>query len=347
VTALSAGAFAGAITRRAEDGRPVALLALRRRLGTVRARRKGGRSVVDLVRAGDVLMHEPYEDVYAVGLLSEPRDGGDAGHRHVRRALCRIARAFGEDVGSPFESAFAWVAGPVSPRTLRRMLDEALAREDRRRELAGIAHELRSPLTSIHGQLELLLEPRCDVPARLRCLETARGEVLRLNRLLDGMADVSLLDGSAVRPAASCDVAPAIDHAVAAIRPRALAKCVLVRVTHRARGAARVAADDCIRASLNILQNAIDAGARTVHVASSCTGDRVAVRIDDDGPGVDPHERRAIFECERRGRAGSTYEGSGFGLAAVAAIVRSCAGGASVRQSPLGGARFALWFQRA
>jgi signal transduction histidine kinase len=346
VTVLAAGAFAGAITRRVEDGSPVALLALCGRPGSVRASRNGRRFVVDLVRAGDVLMHEPNEDVYAVGLLSDPRDGAEASERHVRSALCRIARTLGEDIGRPFESAFAWVVDPVSPRTLRRILDEALRRAERRRELAGIAHELRSPLTSIRGQLELLLEPRGDVPARMQCLETARGEVLRLNRLLDGMADVSLLDGGALGTAASCDVAPAIEYAVAAVRPRALAKCVLVRITHRARGTARVAADDCIRASVNLLQNAIDVGARTVHVASSCSGDRIAVTIDDDGPGVDPHERRAIFECERRGRAGSTYAGTGFGLAAVAAIVRSCAGGVSVRPSRLGGARFALWFQR-
>ncbi len=206
---------------------------------------------------------------------------------------------------------------------------------------------MRSPLTSIRGQLELLLEPRGDAPARLECLETARGEVLRLGRLLDGIADVSLLDGSAVRSGASCDVAPAIEHAVAAIRPRALAKCVLVRITRRARGAARVAADDCIRASINILQNAIDVGARTVHVASSGAGGRIAVTIDDDGPGVDPRERRAIFECQRRGLAGSNYAGTGFGLAAVAAIVRSYSGSVIVRASRLGGARFVLSFERA
>lgn len=347
MTALSAGAFAGAINRRVEDGSPVALLALRGRPGTVRPVRNGRRSVVDLVRAGDVLMHEPNEDVYAVGLLSEPRDGADAGDRHVRSALWRITGALREDAGCAFESAFAWVESPVWARTLRRTLDEALRRDERRRELAGIAHELRSPLTSIRGQLELLLEPRGDMPARLQCLETARGEVLRLSRLLDGIADVSLLDGSVVRPAATCDVAPAIDHAVAAIRPRAIAKCVLVRITHRARGAACIAADDCIRASVNMLQNAIDVGARTVHVASTCTGDSIAVTIDDDGPGVDPYERRAIFECERRGRAGAIYAGTGLGLAAVAAIVRSYAGSVSVRMSRLGGARFVLRFERA
>jgi signal transduction histidine kinase len=346
VTALSAGEFAGAINRRVGQGTPVALIALRERAGVVRKSRNG-RCAVPLVRAGDVLMHEPHRSIYAVGLLSAPRDGAIASDRHVRGAACRIAGALRESMGCAFESAFARVTRPVSARALRRMLDDAFCRDERRRELAGIAHELRSPLTSIRGQLELLLEPPGDVPGRLQCLETARGEVLRLSRLLDGIVDVSLLDGSAIRPDATCDVAPAIDHAVAAIRPRALAKCVLVRITHRARGAARIASDDCIRASVNILQNAIDVGARTVHVASSSAGGRVAVTIDDDGPGVDPRERRSIFECERRGRAGSNYAGSGFGLAAVAAIVRSCAGRVSVLPSRLGGARFVLWFERA
>jgi signal transduction histidine kinase len=344
--ALSAGAFAGAIRRRVARGTPVPLIALRDRSG-IRGRRNGPRSVAPLVRAGDILMHEPYDGIYAVGLLSDPRDGVNASDRHVRGAASRIAGVLREDTGCTFETACVWVAVPVSAHTLRRMLEQALRRDERRRELAGIAHELRSPLTSIRGQLELLLEPRCDVPARLACLETARGEVLRLSRLLDGIADVSLLDGSAVGSGASCDVAPAIDHAVAAIRPRALAKCVLVRITRRARGAARVAADDCIRASVNILQNAIDVGARTVHVASSSAGGKIAIAIDDDGPGVDPRERRAIFECERRGRAGSNYAGSGFGLAAVAAIVRSCCGSVMVRPSRLGGARFVLLFERA
>lgn len=346
MTALSAGAFAGAISRRVELGSRVPLIALRDRSG-LRALRNGSRSVVSLVRAGDILMHEPSDGIYAVGLLSDPRDGADATDRHVRGAASRIAGVLRKHMGCAFETAFAWVALPVSANALRRMLDQALRRDERRRELAGIAHELRSPLTSIRGQLELLLEPRCDVPERLACVETARVEVLRLSRLLDGIADVSLLDGSAVRAGASCDVAPAIDHAIAAIRPHALAKCVLVRITRRARGAARVAADDCIRASVNILQNAIDVGARTVHVASSTAGGRIAIAIDDDGPGVDPSERRAIFECERRGRAGSNYAGSGFGLAAVAAIVRSCSGSVMVRPSRLGGARFVLLFERA
>jgi signal transduction histidine kinase len=344
---VSAGAFAGAINRRVDRGTPVAVIALRGRPGVVRLGRNGRRSVVPLLRAGDVMMCEPHDGVYAVGLLSDPRDGVYASDRHVRSAAWRIAGVLREEIGSTFDSAFARVVRPASVRVLRHIVGEALQREERRRELAGIAHELRSPLTSIHGQLELLLEPHGDVPGRLQCLETARGEVLRLSRLLDGIADVSLLDSSAVRPAASCDVAPAIDHAVAAIRPRAIARCVLVRVTHRARGAARVAADDCVRASVNILQNAIDVGARTVHVASSCAGGRIAVTVDDDGPGVDPRERRSIFECERRGRAGANYAGSGFGLTAVAAIVRSCAGSVAVRPSRLGGARFVLWFERA
>ncbi len=347
MTALSAGAFAGAINRRVELGTPVALIALRDRSGVVRRGRNGRCSSVPLVRAGDVLMHEPHDGISAVGLLSDPRDGAVASDRHLRGAACRIAGVLRADMGYTFESAFARLTRPVSVRALRQMLADALRRDERRRELAGIAHELRSPLTSIRGQLELLLEPRGDVPGRLQCLETARGEVLRLGRLLDGIADVSLLDGSAIRPVATCDVAPAIDHAVAAIRPRALARCVSVRITHRARGTARIAADDCIRASVNILQNAIDVGARTVHVASSRAGGRVAVTIDDDGPGVDPRERRAIFECERRGRAGSNYAGTGFGLAAVAAIVRSCAGRVVVLPSRLGGARFVLWLERA
>ena len=72
--------------------------------------------------------------------------------------------------------------------------------------LATIGHELRTPVSSICGYIETLLEGEFDPMTARRFLETARREALRLGRLVEGMLEFSLLDLSAGEDRATCDV---------------------------------------------------------------------------------------------------------------------------------------------
>ncbi len=79
----------------------------------------------------------------------------------------------------------------------------------------------------------------------------------------------------------------------------------------------------------------------TVKVACRRVDPFVEVSVEDDGSGVDPAERKAIFTMGIRG-AGTDRTGSGIGLAVVKAIAERSGGDVRVESSSLGGARFVL-----
>lgn len=96
----------------------------------------------------------------------------------------------------------------------------------------------------------------------------------------------------------------------------------------------------------NVFVNVVDhAGPDpTVEVTTTVGDDTVSVAIDDDGPGVPPEERRAVFE---RGSKRTESAGTGFGLYFVDAMIDSYGGDIWIEESDLGGARFVVELQRS
>jgi signal transduction histidine kinase len=72
------------------------------------------------------------------------------------------------------------------------------------------------------------------------------------------------------------------------------------------------------------------------------------IQVDDDGPGVSPDDREAIFDRFVRGRSGARgdSEGTGLGLALVAQHADAHGGRAGVADRPGGGARFEVVLAR-
>jgi two-component system, OmpR family, sensor histidine kinase PrrB len=92
----------------------------------------------------------------------------------------------------------------------------------------------------------------------------------------------------------------------------------------------------------NLLTNAIrHSGGSRVVAAVQVAADRVAITVDDDGAGLPPDERDALFDRFRRGRA-ARGPGSGLGLALVAQQAALHRGGAYLTDSALGGCRAVL-----
>jgi signal transduction histidine kinase len=92
---------------------------------------------------------------------------------------------------------------------------------------------------------------------------------------------------------------------------------------------------------LNLLDNAVKYGpqGQTVRVAAVPVDDgRVAIRVEDEGPGIDPAERAAVWEPFRRGRTtvGTAAAGSGIGLSVVREIVAWHGGTARVEDGARG-----------
>lgn len=216
--------------------------------------------------------------------------------------------------------------------------------EELARFIATVGHELSTPLTSIRGYIETLLEDELDPSTVRRFLETAHREALRLGRLIEGMLAFSMLDLSAHPSGASCDVVEQICATIEMLAPIAAGRRVTIRAQLPSSAPARVDGDACVHALANVLENAVKHGSERGTIEIACSRDEQFVRIavDDDGKGIAGAERRSIFDMGVRG--GSAHSGSGIGLAVVKAIAQRAGGDVGVEPSPLGGARFVLRF---
>jgi signal transduction histidine kinase len=209
--------------------------------------------------------------------------------------------------------------------------------------LPTVGHELRTPLTSICGYIETVLDGEIDPQTSRRFLETARLEALRLGRLIDVMLRVSMLDLAPPALSGECDVVEQIRATIDIIAPIARKRDVTIRTRSPRRAVVRLDPDECIHALSNLVENAVKHGSEhgTIKVACRRVDPFVEVTIEDDGSGVDPAERKAIFTLGVRG-AGTDRTGSGIGLAVVKAIAERSGGDVRVESSSLGGARFVL-----
>ncbi len=218
-------------------------------------------------------------------------------------------------------------------------------RELARAVLATVGHELRTPLTSIRGYIETLIEGDFDPATARRFLQTARRETLRLGRLVDGMLEFSMLDLSTPETCAACNVVEQIRATIELIAPMAAARHVTIRTLLPPLAHARVDGDACVHALANLIENAVKYGREPGTVEVSCLrGKRfVAIAVEDDGRGIAPEQREAVFAMGVRGDS-PDRPGGGIGLAVVKAIAQRAGGDVRAEESALGGARFVLRF---
>jgi len=300
------------------------------------------------LRTTDVVAHAGDGADFLVALSARTRDGATvAVTTDCRAMLARLGAAMERACGLRIESGWTTIRDGTTEEARANAIEAALERGAREREryafFSTIGHELRTPLTSIRGYLETLLDGDLDATTVRRFTQTALAETLRMKRLVDGMFDVSVLDlraGSALPE--SCRARAAIESAVAATMPAARERgCALV--LHDGEDARlAIAHDRLVQIVVNLLENAIKHGHAHGRVEAALLpldGRFVEVRVDDDGPGVPPEEREAVFALARRG-AGAEAPGTGIGLAVVRLLAERVGGEVDVDVAPLGGARF-------
>lgn len=299
-----------------------------------------------LLRAGDLIAHEPGSDVFVAALLAPAREAGrPRSASDCRAAVERIALAMSLEIELRVETGWSPLGEVCSRSDLETQIERALLRGAREREryefFSAVGHELRTPLTSINGYLETLLQNDLDSHTSRRFLETARAEALRLGRLIDGMFEFSLLDLSAASFSSGCTcVHESLQRAQHVVRQAARARGMTIEAVCPADAYVTLGEDALLQLLINLLDNAVKHGSREgcvgVHVA--VRGDEVTICVDDDGPGVQEQQREAIFGLRVRGS--SQGQGTGIGLAIVKMIAERAGGSVICTASPLGGARF-------
>ena len=193
-------------------------------------------------------------------------------------------------------------------------LREALERQ--KRFTADAAHELRSPLTALQVQLDMLARARTPEENRA-ALEALRAGMKRAARLVEQMLTMARLEPEAQLAQPAAVALDALAAQVAGeLEPLAEARRIELRLERLESVAVRGDATALHALARNLIDNAIryaPAGG-AVRLAAFAEDGSAFLVVEDDGPGIPPAERARVFDRFYR-LPGSHAEGSGLGLA--------------------------------
>jgi signal transduction histidine kinase len=220
--------------------------------------------------------------------------------------------------------------------------------EARRVFVATASHELRTPIASLDGMLELLeddlaqTEPNLEESSQL--LERARAQTRRLAGLAADLLELSRLDAEIELRSEPLELVELCRAVVAEFDARLTERGIRYRIESPAGDAWVLGDPGALARILRILiDNAVrvsPAGSAIVLVVHDDSSPTVCVR--DSGPGVPPEERKLIFERFQRGRATFSQAGFGLGLAIGRELATRMSGELVLDEVPSGGASFTL-----
>lgn len=257
--------------------------------------------------------------------------------RNQIRALRRLAvaaDAFGKGRDTPhfrLEGAAEIRQAAAAFLLMRERIQRQISQ--RTEMLAGVSHDLRTPLTRMKIELELLSgEPE---------IEELKADVAEMERMVEGYLD--FVRGEGTEQPQIVDMIELLGTAVANAR-RAGTEISLSapEECHLA-----VRPDAISRSLANLIGNAARYG-HHVWVAAVPDQKGIDITVDDDGPGVAPDQREAAFrpffrlESSRNPATG----GTGLGLTIARDIVRGHGGDLTLETSPQGGLRARLHLPR-
>ena len=191
---------------------------------------------------------------------------------------------------------------------------------DRRQFVASVSHDLRTPLASLQGYLELLDDDRERLPADQReHVHVARRQALHLSHLVDQLFQLAKLEAGDVEANIEAfNLAELTQDVLQGLRQRAAQSgvklhCRLPRELPDSHGDLGLME----RAVTNLVDNALKFTPQGGHVSVSLSRLPSGVKwsVQDDGPGIPSGDIERIFERRFRGSRGADVPGTGLGLA--------------------------------
>jgi signal transduction histidine kinase len=214
-----------------------------------------------------------------------------------------------------------------------------LARLDyaRREFIANASHELRTPIFSLGGFLELMASEEVDEPTRREFMGTMQEQLARLEKLATDLLDLSRLDaGQLTLELERIDVgrvAEALADEFAAVAVSSEHPIRLDRPDDRI----EAVADETRTLQIGrvLLENAIrhTPGGTAIRLTAGREDGSAVLAVEDSGPGIPAGEAGQIFERFRRGEGGHA-SGSGLGLAIARELADAMGGRVELESEP-------------
>ncbi len=320
--------------------------------------------MVDGTRVGTIRVGFPSDDKPAAvrhlrnALLSTLAAGaGLAGVLAVAVAVA-VARRLTRPLGALATAARAVESGDLAVRvgdirapgelgdlveTFDRMAD-ALARQDvvRRSLVVDVAHEVRTPLTTMRASLEGLVDGLV-APTQSQ-LTSLHDDVLRLSRVIEDLEALASAESASLHMEfKDIDLAALAEETTATLAPQFAAAGVQLAV-HAEPVISRADPHRLRQVLTNLLTNALkftpEGGAVTITVERD--GPTALLIVSDTGIGIPPEEQAHIFDRFWRGTGARTVAGSGVGLTVAAELVHAHHGNITVDSAPKAGTRMTV-----
>jgi signal transduction histidine kinase len=220
---------------------------------------------------------------------------------------------------------------------------------------SDVSHELRSPLTTLTTTVSILQQHRDELsPSAQASLDLLSADLSIFQSLVEDLLEMARSDAGF--QSRIIEVVPAMELVRQAARSAARRTGSAVPPVEAGDGADRayVGVDRrrFERVMTNLILNAEHYASGAVAVRLNRVDSKLAINVDDAGPGVPEEERQQVFQRFFRGRAAQnrgSARGTGLGLALVREHVEGFGGTITVAQSPEGGARFQIllpWHER-
>lgn len=212
-------------------------------------------------------------------------------------------------------------------------LDRAL--DSQRQLLSDVGHELKTPITIVRGNLEVM---DADDPADVReTRDLAIDELERMAMLVQDLAASAALHGPSPVTLAEVDAGELVQQIVRKAQGIDGAKVTTGAV---ADVVVRIDPGRITQAMLQLAQNGVTHGGGAIDIGSRVHDDMLELWVRDHGPGVPDADKTTVFDRFHRGD--EEHAGSGLGLNIVQVIARAHGGSARVDDAAGGGALFVI-----
>lgn len=223
------------------------------------------------------------------------------------------------------------------------------AKRTRQEVTAMITHDLRTPLQTVQGFLEMLGQGVFGELNALgeRLLSVTTGACHHMSKLIDNVLQLEKLRSGTVKlQTLPVEPQPFLGKCIAAVQLLAEEKDIkmTLQVLEEHPGTISIDAFWMEQVIVNILSNAIKFSPRgtSVTLTTSREKDNLTIRISDQGPGIPPDQQKLIFERFHRTKSTEAVPGTGLGLAIAKELVELHGGTISVESVEGQGATFVL-----
>ena len=248
--------------------------------------------------------------------------------RNQVRAIRRLAKA-AEAFGLGRDNGPIKPEGATEVRQAATAFNRMQARiqrflSQRTEMLAGVSHDLRTPLTRL--RLALAILPK--TPELAADIADMTADTDEMERMIAGY--LAFARGEGAEQAQLIDLSSLLEDVASAARRTG----AVVELESPARLTVHLRPDAARRAITNLVDNARRHAGR-IRLSAQPQGRSVSVVVDDDGPGISPERRESVFKPFESG----ADHGTGLGLTIARDIARAHGGEIHLEQSPLGGLR--------